>query len=77
MHPKIQIAFVGRTAHLRCNSIYIPEWIRNGEILPTRSYVLVISPITQKDGGKYFCRGISPDNKTFIGQSQVIVGSML
>lgn len=77
MHPKIQIAFTGSRAHIQCNSVYFPQWIRNGEILPIRSYSLVIDHIEVNDGGKYFCKGVSPENKTFMGKSQILVGGTL
>ena len=81
VYPKSQVAYVGNTVSIFCNTTRGIEWRKNGKILdkPLVFYenVVVLIDVTEKDTGTYSCQGHNSNNILHTAYSELLVGSKL
>ena len=79
--PQRQVVIKGKTASIKCFSKGKVRWTRRGGKKIRQSQkvdnVLELIDVKNKDTDIYVCHGTNADDKTFVAESDVLVGGKI
>ena len=77
INPSSQIAYTGTEVVISCTSSTLPVWTKKDGVIRstlTRTPILVLGHVTERDTGTYICNGKYENGYIFKKTSDIFVG---